>query len=133
MRRPPAGSRGLSDDLRARAQAWAERSSLDQQLPVKITDRATVTAVVAILGMVSPPARRRQVAPVGEGAQASDPPDGSKPGLVEAVQPATTGTDDHVVEDGGDDRTLTAQRQLSPSLAKVAGVADVAVEDADAA
>ena len=75
MRRPPAGSRGLTDDLRARAQAWAERSSLDQHLPAKITDRAALLAVVAILGAASPPARRRQVAPAGEGAQDSDPPD----------------------------------------------------------
>ncbi len=73
MRRPPAGSRGLTDDLRARAQAWAERSSLDQQLPDKITDRAAVLAVVALLGAASPDTRRGAV-PDGEGAQASDAP-----------------------------------------------------------
>jgi hypothetical protein len=74
--RPPVGSRGLTDDLRARAQVWADRSSLDQQLPAKITDRASLLAVAVILGAASA-GTRRGAAPSGEGAQDSDPPDGA--------------------------------------------------------
>jgi hypothetical protein len=74
--RPPAGSRGLTDDLRARARAWADRSSLDQDLLTKVTDRASLLAVAVILGASSPGTRRR-AAPSGEDAQPSDPPNGA--------------------------------------------------------
>lgn len=49
MARPPAGSAGPTDELRARARAWAERSCLDQQLPTKITDRTLLAQIVQLL------------------------------------------------------------------------------------
>ena len=50
MGRPRAGPPGLTDDLTARARAWAERSCLDQQLPVKITEARTLREVASLLG-----------------------------------------------------------------------------------
>jgi hypothetical protein len=49
MDRPRAGSRGLTDDLRARARAWAERFCMDQDLPLHVTDRRAIDAVVTLL------------------------------------------------------------------------------------
>lgn len=49
MAHPPAGSRGLSDDLRARARAWAERSCLDQDVPLHVADRQVLSAVADLL------------------------------------------------------------------------------------
>jgi len=49
MARPPAGSPGRTDDLHARARAWAERSCLDQHLPTKITDRTLLAQIVQLL------------------------------------------------------------------------------------
>ena len=56
MARPPAGRSG-PDDLQARAQAWAERSCLDQGVPVKVTDRRVLAEVADLLGL---PAQIRQ-------------------------------------------------------------------------
>ena len=52
MGRPPAGRSG-ADDLRARAQACAERSCLDQGLPVKVTDRRVLAEVAELLGLTA--------------------------------------------------------------------------------
>jgi hypothetical protein len=54
--RRPAGRSG-AEDLTARAQAWAERSCLDQQLPVKVADRRVLAEVADLLGL---PAQTRQ-------------------------------------------------------------------------
>jgi hypothetical protein len=47
--RPPAGRSGPDDDLKARAQAWAERTRLDQGLPVKISDPQAIRNVAELL------------------------------------------------------------------------------------
>ena len=96
MGRLPVGPPGLTDELRETARAWAERSCLDQQLPLKITDARTLRDVAQLLG-----------SSVG----GSNPPDGREPGGVEAVVPSPTGSDDEVVEDGGDDRVLSREGQ----------------------
>ena len=44
MARPPAGRSG-TDDLKARAIAWVERTCLDQGVPVKLSNRGTMQAV----------------------------------------------------------------------------------------
>jgi len=116
--RPRAGSRGLTDDLVTRARQWAERSCLDQQLPLKITDPRTLRDVAQLLGA---------------SVERSDSPDGREPGGVEAVVPAPAGTDDDVVEDGGDDRVLSREGQVGPTLPQSGRVADVTLEDRDAA
>ena len=65
MARQPAGRPGLSDELVALAQQWAEESCLDQELPTKITDPATIAQVATLLGVTSP-VDRRPAAPTGE-------------------------------------------------------------------
>ena len=92
MGRLRAGSPGQQDDLRACARAWVERSCLDQQIPLKITDPKTLREVAALLG-----AR-------------SDPPDGAEPARVEPVEAAPAGADNQVIENGGDDPMLPSQR-----------------------
>jgi hypothetical protein len=48
--RPPAGRSG-ADDLQARARACAERSCLDQGVPVKVADRRVLAEVADLLGL----------------------------------------------------------------------------------
>ena len=116
--RPPAGPPGLSDDLAALARAWAERSCLDQGLPSKITDSRTLRDVASLLGAK---------------VERLDPPDGGKPGGIEAVVPTPAGADEEVVEDCGDDGVLSRQGQVGPTLAQGGSMADVPLEDRDAA
>ena len=52
MGRPPAGRSG-TDDLTARAAAWAERSCLDQDKPVKVTERAVLAEIAQLLGLAA--------------------------------------------------------------------------------
>jgi len=114
---PRAGWRGLTDDLQPCARQWAERSCLDQQLPVKITDPRTLRDIAQLLGA---------------SVDTSDPPDGGQPRGVEAVVPAPAGTDDDVVEDGSDDRVLSREGQVGPALPQGGCMADVTLEDRDA-
>lgn len=67
------------------------------------------------------------------GRRQSDAPDGSESSLVEAVEPTTTGTDDDMVENGGDDGSLSRQGQVGPRLPQSGRVADVPLDDRDAA
>ena len=53
MGRPPAGRSG-TNDLKARAIAWVERTCADQNVPVKLSDPAALDKVAEIL------AQRRQ-------------------------------------------------------------------------
>ena len=53
MGRPPAGRSG-TDDLKARAVAWVERTCADQNVPVKLSDPLALAKVAEIL------AQRRQ-------------------------------------------------------------------------
>jgi hypothetical protein len=63
----------------------------------------------------------------------SDPPDRGQSRLVEAVEPTLTRPDDEVVEDGGDDGSLSGQGQVAPRLPQSGRVADVPLNDRDAA
>ena len=119
MGRQPAGPPGLSEQLIERAHAWAEQSALDQRLPMKIADAATIGQVVSLLGAT------REVG--------SDPPDWCQPCGVEAVVAAPGRPDDDVIEHGCDDRPLPAERKIGPPLPQGRGVADMAVEHGDAA
>lgn len=58
MARPPAGRSG-PDDLEARAQAWAERSCLDQGVPLRLSDPQTVAQVAELLAQARQTARKR--------------------------------------------------------------------------
>ena len=118
MARLPAGLPGLSDDLRECAREWAERSCLDQGLPVKIRDPRTLRDVAQLLGA---------------SVAGSDAPDGRETRGIEAVVAPPTGTDEDVVEDGGDDGVLSRQGQVGPTLAQGGSMADVPLEDRDAA
>jgi hypothetical protein len=102
MARQPAGSPGLSDELTERARAWARRSSMDQHLPERVTDARALRAVAGLLGV--------------SGGSGSDAPDGFDSVRVEPVIPATARPDNDVVENGGDDRSLSGERKVGPSL-----------------
>jgi hypothetical protein len=56
--RPPAGRSG-PDDLQARAQAWVERSCLDQGVPVRLSDPQAVAEVTELLAQARQKAERR--------------------------------------------------------------------------
>jgi hypothetical protein len=46
--RPPAGRSG-TDELKARALAWVERSCMDQGVPVKLSDPLALEKVAELL------------------------------------------------------------------------------------
>ena len=48
MGRPPAGRSG-TDDLKARALAWVERTCADQGVPVKLSDPVALEKVAELL------------------------------------------------------------------------------------
>ena len=83
MGRRPIGVRGLDDNLRAQARAWARETALAQGLPAKVEDHDVLRSVATLLGL--------------KGA-ASVAPDGSQARGVEAVVPAPAGSDDDVLQ-----------------------------------
>ena len=48
MGRPPAGRSG-ADELKARAQAWVERTCMDQNVPIKLSDPLALDKVAELL------------------------------------------------------------------------------------
>ena len=48
MGRPPVGRSG-TDDLKARAIAWVERTCADQGIPVKVSDDVTAETLARLL------------------------------------------------------------------------------------
>jgi hypothetical protein len=46
--RPPAGRSG-ADEFKARAQAWVERTCLDQGVPVKLSDPLALEKIAELL------------------------------------------------------------------------------------
>ena len=48
MGRPPAGRSG-TEDLKARAVAWVERTCVDQNVPVKLSDPLALDMVAELL------------------------------------------------------------------------------------
>ena len=91
---------------------WVEASCASQGLPVRVADLGILADVAGLLGPAPGPGR---VAPCGT-AVVSGAPDGVEPGRVESVVAASSGSDDEVVEDGGDDRVLPGERQGLPAL-----------------
>jgi hypothetical protein len=59
----------------------------------------------------------------------SDAPNGREAGRVKLVVATPAGSNDGVIEDGGDDRVLPRQRQISPPLSQLGSAADMAVQD----
>ena len=86
---------GLTDDLRAAAHEWAERTAVAQGLPPRVTQADVIRSVTVLLG----------VKPERSGA-----PERGKPRGIEAVVTPAGGTDDDVIEDGGDDLLLPSER-----------------------
>lgn len=74
--------RGLDDELRAQAQAWAEATARAQGLPARVAEQYVLRDIAALLGM-----KARSVTP--ERLQARG---------VEAVQPPPAGADDDVLK-----------------------------------
>lgn len=106
MVRRRAGSRGLTDDLQARAREWAERSCMDQQLPLKIADMGVLSTVASLLGAANTGRWQAQ------DTRSSNAPDGLKAIGIEAVVASPGGADDYVIEHGGDDRALPGERKI---------------------
>jgi hypothetical protein len=92
--------------------AWVDASCAEAGLPEKVTDGTVVARVAALLG-VAPPAGGTP----GRPPPVSEFPDGGEAAGVEAVEAAPPGMDDHVVEDGGDDRVLPGQGEGVPEAA----------------
>lgn len=93
--------------------AWVEASCVAQGVGVKVSDPAVVRAVCALLstGAAGPKApQRRRGPPSG----ASEAPEGSNPGRVEALSARDAWSDDGVVEDGGDDGGLAGEVEPGP-------------------
>jgi hypothetical protein len=63
----------------------------------------------------------------------SDPPNRGQSRLVEAVEPPLARPDDEVIEDGGDDGSLSGQGQVAPRLPQSGCVADMPLNDRNAA
>lgn len=58
MGRPPAGRSG-ADDFLARAQAWVERTCMDQNVPVKLSNPHALDKVAELLAQGRQTGRRR--------------------------------------------------------------------------
>lgn len=130
MGRRRVGLPGRADITAEAVRAWVEASCAAQGLAVAVTDLGVVAQVAGLLGAPSRP--QADGAPSGR-PQRSDTPDGTEPAGVEPVEPAATGTDDEMVEDGGDDRVLPVQGKSLPPFAQPSGVADKPVERGRAA
>jgi hypothetical protein len=66
MARRRSGLPGMTDELRARARAWAERSCREQGVPLFVQDRKALTAVVELLQVGSRPAVVAARSPQGD-------------------------------------------------------------------
>jgi hypothetical protein len=82
---------GLPDDLREQAREWAERTASAQGLPPRVTQADVIRSVTILLG----------VKPVRSGA-----PNRVKPRRVKPVPSPHGGTDNDVLDNGGDDLLL---------------------------
>ena len=58
MARPPAGRSG-TDDLKARAIAWVERTCADQNVPAKLSDPLALDRVAELLSQARQTGSRR--------------------------------------------------------------------------
>lgn len=74
--------RGLDEELRARARAWARETALAQGLPAKVEDHDVLRQVATLLGL--------------QGASVA--PERPQAGGVEAVEPPPPGADDDVLD-----------------------------------
>src|SRR4051812_37139450 len=101
--RRPAGSPGLTDELRATAARWAFSSARAQGLPERVTDGTVLRQVAVLLGC-------------------SDAPDRSQPARIKPVEATASGSHENVIQDGGNDRMLPAQRKRRPRPAKLRGL-----------
>jgi hypothetical protein len=84
--------RGLPDELRAAARAWAEQTAQAQGLGPRVGAGEVLVSVALLF------------------APGSGPPDGRKTRVVEPVETSPAGADDQVVEHGRDDLLLPGER-----------------------
>ena len=94
--------------------AWVVESCAQQQVPVAVTHPGTLARIGALLGGPG------CAAPAGGAAPrpSLQPPDRlDATGIESARAGQGVGVDDGVVEDGGDDRSLTVQVQVGPLVA----------------
>ncbi len=95
--------RGLPEELRAQARAWAEASCATQGLAVLVKDPAVLSRVAGLLGA---PTGRQAGGDASRPADGSSSPDRLEAAGLEAVDSGPTGPDEDVVEQGRDDRVL---------------------------
>jgi hypothetical protein len=96
---------------RHQAEAWADRTCEEQALPAKISDRATLAAVAALLGV-----------------ERLDAPERREALRVEEVATSDGGTHRHTVEYSRDNGMLPGKRQRRPGSAQPAPVTEEAVK-----
>jgi hypothetical protein len=112
---------GRADITPEAVRAWVEASCAAQGLAVAVTDLGVVADVAVLLGAASRP---QAAGAPSRRPQQSDTPDRTEPARVEAVEAATTGADDEMVEDGSHDRVLAMQRESLPPLAQPSRISD---------
>lgn len=102
---------GLSADELAE---FVRRSCERQGVPEFVTDAAVVAGVVVLLGGGSGGGEAK---PAPARAASSEPPDGFDSVGVEGLGAGGAGSDDGMVQDGGDDGGLSGEVEFGPSAA----------------
>lgn len=109
------GVMGLSGLPAEQVRAMVAQSRKTQGLPPRVSDTWAVARIVVLLG--GPAAVTRAHAPGastrGAGGQ-SVAPDGVDPGGIQGAGARLSGSDDYVVDNGGEDGVLPAEIQGRP-------------------
>ena len=108
------GLSGLPED---RLSAWVEASCDAQGVPAKVTDGAVLRRVVALLGGAADGTRAHaRSASTRTDATRSQPPDRPNSLGVEAAGSGSSGGDDGVIQDGGNDGVGSFDGEVGPLL-----------------
>lgn len=89
---------------------WTERTCAEQQVPVAVTDPLTIARIGDLLGRDGCAAAGGRAAP----GPALQPPDRTNAVGIEPVAATLPGTDDGLVEQGGDDGSLAVEVEGGP-------------------
>jgi hypothetical protein len=130
----PVFRRSITKDGRSIEREFMWFVELDLVFPVRrIVIDALTGEIIDEVWMDDEGRIRSYTAPRPSRIGESDPPDRGQSRFVEAVEPPLARRDDEVVENGGDDGALSGQGQVAPRLPQSGCVADMPLDDRDAA